>query len=231
MGKRGPKCKIEEHPQRDLIDKAIIEGETQQAIGKRFGVQQSAVSKYVWNQFAAHKAKADLQREVSHGEFVLRHMMRMLETLEKMRQSLVEYLSDPDDPSRFYLGPRATEIEVVYDAPRANEAGVYRERTKLQTLLEEVRDGHPEFEMVEINVKTADARKLMLDVVNSTARQLQLWIDTEVASSHVKTEEAVRAILDEFIPILLEEADEKPELRPTVTRLLRKVKGRLLGPG
>lgn len=231
MGKRGPKCKIEEHPQRDLIDKAIIERRTQKSISEEFGVSQPSISQYIWKHFAEHKARADLERDVSHGEFVLRHMMRMLDTLEKMRQSLIEYLQDPEDPSKFWMGPRANEIEVVYDAPRKNDAGVFRERTKLSTLLEEIRDMHPEYELVEINVKTSDARKLMLDVVNSTARQLQLWIDTEVASSHVKTEEAVREILDEFLPILLEEADEQPELRPTVTKLLRRVKKRLLGPG
>jgi hypothetical protein len=227
--KRGPANQIEVHPERAEIDKAIVEGVTQKEISRRFGVPQPVISRYVWNSFARTKVQADIARDVSHGNMVLAHMMRMLETLEKMRQSLMEYLQDPNDPSKFWVGPRATEIDVVYDAPRANEAGVYRERTKLSTLLEEIRDAHPEFEMVEVNVKTADARKLLLDVVNSTAKQLQLWIDTELAASQVKNDEAVRSILDELVPLLLEEADDKPELKPHVTRLLRKVKKRLIG--
>ena len=219
---------IEHHPQKQLIDEAICSGEKQKIIAARFGITPAAITRYIQNAFARDKVRADQERQVSSGTFILANMMKMLDTLEKMREALVEQLQDPDDPSKFNLSPRADEIEVTYDTIRTIDDKVMRQKDTLQNLLEQVRAGTPH-EIVSINIKTMDLRKLLLDTVDGVAKQMQLWLNTELAASSVRTDEAIRTILNEFIPLLLEEAENRPELKKHVARVLRSLKTRLLG--
>lgn len=221
-----------DHPRHDEIDQDLISGMSGSKVAKKYGVSHAVVTRYTRWRLAEAVAEANRKRRQDHGETVLTYMQRMLDTLEKMRSSLVEYLTDPDDDTKFYVGPRAEEIEVVYDAPRRNNAGVYREKRKLSTLLEELRDAHPEYEFVEVNIKTTDARKLLLDTVNATTRQLELWVNAEHRAQEVAVNDAVRGLMERLLPLLAQASEKNPEMRAHVAELVRSVRANIvLGTG
>jgi hypothetical protein len=220
---------IVNHPKRKEIDAAIVAGKSQKSIADEFGFTQVVVWRYIRGEFARHAQVADMARQVSAGTFIVDTMLRMLDTVEKMRLALVDDLTDPEDPEKFDLSPRANEIKVIYyemKEENGKERKVKR-RELLKDILQEMRDSGRDVEKVIIN--TTDIRKLLLDTVDTATRQLKLWVDTEVAASQVKTDQAVREILDEFIPLLIEESDRRPEVKEHVTRTLRALKKRLTG--
>lgn len=94
------------------------------------------------------------------SEELVQKIYKQLEKIEVMINSCDDYLRDPDNPSMYYMGPRATDLMVVYY--EINERGTKSTRPKkapLQTLLDRLDGNNIIVDFIE--TKYADPRDLL----------------------------------------------------------------------
>jgi hypothetical protein len=127
----------------------------------KFGVSMSSVRRHRIDhlpKYLAHSAKA---RELVDKEKILGEIEDMVHDVRMLFDSCREYLLDPNDPTRFHLGPRAEEVDVVYLVEQEGANGrikTHRETALLSELLQKA--GVP---AVLTRWHTADPRRLILE--------------------------------------------------------------------
>jgi hypothetical protein len=94
--------------------------------------------------------------------------------VQKMYDACNEWLQDPDDHSKYNLDPRAYEHDVIYNWVLTNQEGNetrIRKKASLQELLERaMRDDE---EIIKVESKISDPRKLILETAQTLNKQLE----------------------------------------------------------
>lgn len=107
------------HPQRQAIDRLIVGQEPYRNIAKRYQLSLSAL----WRHGAEHLLRMitdGWQRERhENGQELADELRGCMDTIMKLMRACDEWLTDPDDPTRYDLSPRAHEVMVQYEAPTA----------------------------------------------------------------------------------------------------------------
>jgi hypothetical protein len=173
--KGSTRCKVCNHPERHHIDR-LIAGQkyADRLIAVKFHLSMSSVRRHRIDhlpKYLAHSAKA---RELVDKEKILGEIEDMVHDVRMLFDACHEYLLDPEDPSRYFLGPRAHEIEVVYlervvTNPEKGKERVFKRRAQLDELL--ARTG---VEVDHSKYSIADPRKLILEA----AERLEHIIET-----------------------------------------------------
>ncbi len=163
---------IDQHPQRAEIIRAISAGsDSLRTIAKRFNLTQSSVQRFSAGRLP-QAAAAKLAKEEGQGlrdaEALLGETERVVKLLEKMLSSLDEFLSDPEDPTRYTVIPRDSELEIIYtdtyqpptktDEEKPPAPVKVRRKERLSTLLAR-RGPAPPFTVLH---KGEDPRRLLL---------------------------------------------------------------------
>ncbi len=108
---------------------------------------------------------ADVAKVASAGR-TLAQLDRCLERVNRLFDACDDWLRDPEDPSRYDLGPRAGDVKVIYE--EIDEQGKRAPRkAALSELLARVAGIAPGIRLVE--TKHADPRELLLQ----TSRRLE----------------------------------------------------------
>ena len=203
----GRKCTVCTHPDREAIEKAIVGGnETIRDIARRHGLDKSAVARHKAKHLAAAVARGKELAVEAHERLVGRIAARVAEqreiedarqvnvfvglgrlfsVLTKMLDACDRFLSDPNDPSRYDLNPRAHELEVTYlvcVAVREDGSEVVATRKALLSELmghfdEKVPDARG---FLNVKWKMADPRRLVLESVHRI-EGLQRWLGEALA--------------------------------------------------
>lgn len=175
-----PRCSICTNPQRAEIDKALVAGESLRDIAGRFGTSRTTLGRHKNDHLGEQIERAERQHAVIvNNEVAKRETKRDAESLDvmgelrniftkmnKMLDACDVWLSDPDDPSVYSLGPRAHEVWITYEVvigqgPSGNDI-VKRKKATLQSLVDRVEEkGIGEVTLAEH--KAADPRKLILE--------------------------------------------------------------------
>jgi hypothetical protein len=165
--KPGPVCTVCSHPQRGAIDRALVEGQSAPQIAAKYReISDDAVRRHAESHIPPALAKAAADSEGRTAAATLEQLDRCIQRINLLFDACHEWLTDPDDPSRYYIGPRSEDLQVVYTAQDA-EGKPVRRKARLSELLNRVAGVAPEVRLVE--TKHADPRELVLD----TARRLE----------------------------------------------------------
>jgi transposase len=169
---RGRKYTVDTHPDRDKIIKAIISGERSlRNIAEQFGVSIACISGYLKGKLA-NQAAAVLSKEGDrHGRNLLDRIETIMVRMQKLYDACDEYLTDPENPERYDLGPKAWEIDIVYQASNKKTGKLYKKSASLQELLNRL---ETKTEALEIRFKHSDPRKLIIDTASVLSKQLEL---------------------------------------------------------
>lgn len=170
MGKKPPPNRVENHPKIEDINRDIIKGTCYREIGKKYGFSKSVVTQYVRRSLSKEVMKAEYERELRSGESVLDEINSNMRYLRKMLRACDAYLQDPDNPEKYYLGPRSEEIDVSY-LDLSDEEHPIRRKKKLQELLDEASSGK---EILSVDYKYKDPRQLLLNTTDSINKQTEL---------------------------------------------------------
>ncbi|MCF7949496.1 MAG: hypothetical protein K9M94_12980 [Spirochaetia bacterium] len=167
----GRKWTVEQHPKRDEIEKALIEGKSQRSISGQYGVPKTSIQRYVNHRFVDLAADAIRERQLDRGEAIIDRIHNIIKQLEKLINATDEWLTDPEDDTKYNLFPRADEVEIIYYTYNA-DGKPQRNKKKLQRLIEDIEGSGKNVD--QLQWKNADIRQLLPRVADSLHKQLDL---------------------------------------------------------
>jgi hypothetical protein len=112
-------CTICGHPERQAIDKALVTKQPYRHIAPRFAVSTRALQRHAAEHLLATIVDAWQAERHRNGLELADELRAWMDTLTKLLRACDDWLTDPDDTTRYDLSPRAHEIMVVYEAPVA----------------------------------------------------------------------------------------------------------------
>ena len=206
---------LDTHPKRKQIINAIIRGEkSQREIAKQYGVNRSTLTNYVRDNLAERAAKAAIERDLNNGEEILKEIDRVMERAQKMLDACDEYLTDPNDPKKYYLGPRADEVEIVYEytVQSGDKEIVKKERDTLKNMLDRLKGK----DVVGVKYKYSDPRDLLLKAAHALYKPLELMARIQVNIYN-------NPQFIQLQQIILKATEGHPEVREAIVKELNKI--------
>jgi hypothetical protein len=170
--KPGPRCSVCAHPSRAAIDQALVEGISAPKVAARYRrLSDDAIRRHAAAHVPAALAAAAADGYGQRAGETLAQLNRCLERVNLLFDACDRWLRDPDDPTRYDIGPRAEDLHVTYVEPDGDGKPV-RKKAKLSELLARLDGIAPEIRMVE--TKHADPRELVLHTAKRLEAQTEL---------------------------------------------------------
>ena len=165
------KSEITHHPHRAEIERDLINSVSYRNIAKRYGVSLAAIHRYVHGRFRDMVGEQVAKREQAHGEWIIGEVDKIMSRTNKMYDACDEFLTDPDNPEKYWLGPRAGEIEVAFWYRDDKKRTVVKERLDVVWRRIEQDQG---VVIVDMDYKRKDPRELLLRTAQTNKQLLEL---------------------------------------------------------
>ncbi len=160
IAKPGPTCGVCTHAKRSEIERRIVAGESAPRIAANYReISDDAIRRHAEKHLPALLLKAAEAKEAMSADRAIDQLERCLERVNLLFDACDRWLRDPDDSSRYEIGPRAEDVKVTYVEQKGDEKPVRRKR-RLSELLEKVAGVAPDVRLVE--TRHADPRELVL---------------------------------------------------------------------
>lgn len=185
----GRPCTVCEHLQLEAINRALVDlsGNPNRfrLLATKYELGPKSLERHLKGHMTPGLQKAvakhaELVEETTHLD-VLARLGRLVVKAETMLEAADAWLRDPEDPSRYALGPREHEVFVIWerqvDGPRGGLV-TERKRERLSEILKRCAEKSPTAPTLEevtvVETKFADPRKLLLDSVSTLKPVLEL---------------------------------------------------------
>jgi hypothetical protein len=200
---------IDNHPKKQEIIEALTANiESLGKISQRYGVGVSVLSKYRSHKLVPHVEKKEKREEVERAEYIYDTIGEIMGKLKKMLAACDEYLADPVNGQKYYLGPHDSDLRVVYDY--VSNGRRVQKSEELRSLIGRM---EPELDInvIQVNYKYADPRRLILHTADSVNKQLDLLarLQGQIRTVNVTINNPVLVQIRE---ILLDVVKEYPEI-------------------
>jgi len=162
----GRECSICSHPEVNAINEALVlDGASYRNLSERFGVSLGAINRHTEHiRELMRKASRDL--EIATADQLQDAIRRYTVFADKLLDACDRWLTDPDNPDQYDLGPRAEEVKVTYQTK-----GGARRKANLSDLLARIEEGTGTT-AVTVETKHADPRTLLLRAVGELRDQI-----------------------------------------------------------
>ena len=165
---------MDDHPQREQIIKDILAQKTYNEIKKKYGLNNVNVIKtFVANRLVYPAAKASKRDQDGSREYLMGKLDEIQEYLTKLINACDEWLTDPNDKDKYFLGDRADELSVVWLEEQAN-GKIAKKRDNLQHLLDIALNTERGKALQYVQTGRTDTRKLMLESLRVAQQQVEL---------------------------------------------------------
>lgn len=152
--------KVEAHPKKDQIIAALLKATPAKQISAKYKISTASLYRYRADKLT-EKLAEELKKTDEHDQnYIISQFDKLIARSWKYADAVDEELKDPDDPDKYFLGPQAGDIEVVYFTKTGK-----RKKANLQTLLRRAEKG--EDVVTAAAYKIADPR--MLHIRNQEA--------------------------------------------------------------
>ena len=170
-------CTVCQHPERQAIDKALISATTPyRHIAARWQITTQALQRHKADHLLATIWEAWQRERADNGAELADELRGWMDRLTKLLNACDEWLTDPDDPTRYDLNPRSHEVWVHYEI--VDNSGrrpiVKRRKATLSALLARVDGAEVAGEVTLVEHKSADPRKLIIDASKALEGHLRL---------------------------------------------------------
>ncbi len=163
-------CSACDHAQLDAVNHALVDSASDpkrfRILSARFGLSPQALRRHADAHLTAGLARATVRHaelvEETRDMDVLAALGRLVAKAERLLSATDEWLTDPNDPSRYTLAPRTEEYLVVVEETVGDRS--VRRTERLNDLLRAVEKGTG-LTVAKAEAKTADPRKLHLDAI------------------------------------------------------------------
>lgn len=158
-------CRVCSHPKRQEIDLALVAGELSfRNIAERFTLSLGSLTRHKADHLPGKLARAKDAKEQREATDIMAELQGCFIRVNKLFDACDAWLSDPNDPERYDLGPRAEELDVTFTETVIDRNGnprTIRKKQPLSRLLAEVK-GESTRDFILIETKHADPRDLLL---------------------------------------------------------------------
>lgn len=169
-------CTICSHPDRSAIERDLVSGVSYRTVARRYGVSPSSLVRHKREHLVALAGAVQdptaRAATVSQAEDLLARLADSLDEVTRLFDACKDWLTDPDDPTRYDLSPRAEELTVVYTTPGPNGRRLRHKATLACLLAVAVERQGDDAEFVRLTGRQADPRELIL----KTARRLEVQV-------------------------------------------------------
>jgi len=171
-------CTVCAHQERRAIDKALVAAQDPyRDIARQYGLSKDALLRHKADHLLAEIVAAWQAERHGNGLELAGELRGWMETIGKLLRACDEWLTDPEDPTRYDLNPRAHEIMVHYEATERGPGGrpiIVRRKAPLSDRLPRVEDRHEGLSVTMVESKIADPRKLILATTKTLESHLRL---------------------------------------------------------
>jgi len=170
-------CTVCAHAARQEIDKAIVAQQGYRRIASQYGLVETSVRRHTADHLLPELLTAWQAERAQNGQELADELRRWMGFITKLLEACDRWLTDPDDTTRYDLGPRAHEIMVHYEVTERGPGGrpiVARRKARLSDLLPRVQAVHEGLSVTLIEHKAADPRKLIIDATARLEGHLRL---------------------------------------------------------
>ena len=150
--------------------KATISRKIAQAHKIATKVERRAERKAFKREVSEVQAEQNLRAEAEGGDGLIKIVEQTMQRIQKLFDACDDYLSDPDDPQRYTLAPRAEEIIVTIEEERSGRTTY--EKMTLQEAID--RTG---LNITQARNSSNDPRNLLLNAAKSLQGQMSLLVD------------------------------------------------------
>lgn len=207
---------VNKHPKKKSIVRALINQEPYTKIANDYGLTESAVKRYAYRQLRKDAANA-LANGNYDGAALLERIEETIVYVQKMYDACNEWLEDVDDPSKYNLDPRAHEHLVTYNEVTDDGDGKVtriRKKANLQELLD--RSMRYDEEIIKVESKISDPRKLILETAQTLNKQLDslakiAGLVQEVTNVDINITQN-NTIITNIVKVIEKETGDQPEL-------------------
>ena len=215
---------VDQHKNKKQIINALIRGDTYRKISEKYDISQAALCRYMKKTLMERAAKAEYQRELKDGETILKAFERIIWDLQKMLDACKEYLQDPEDPNKYYLGPQAQEITVGYWTFDEDKKRGPVVKEKLDVLLDEIRESGRV--VTSVQYKHADPRNLLIQAADAIGKQLKTVSEIYglIKSVNVNITQIEQWV--EIKTVILQATEKYPEVRKKIADGLTRLTGK-----
>jgi hypothetical protein len=157
-------CTICTHQDGHQINLALVRGQlSNRRIAAQFKVAETSLRRHKDDHLPDILKRGFEAQQTEQALDVTRELARCISVTNRMLDACEEWLSDPDEPDRYTLAPRADEIDIVFEVPNG-DGKLHRKRESLNIILRRIEQNSP-CTIHSWESKRADPRKLLLDSV------------------------------------------------------------------
>ncbi len=171
-------CTVCSHPERARIDKALVAVQNPyRDIARQYGLSKDALLRHKADHLLEEIVAAWQAERQANALELASELRGWMDTIGKLLRACDEWLTDPDDPTRYDLNPRAHELLVHHEVTERGPDGrpvVVRRKARLSDLLPRVQALHEGLTVTLIEHKAADPRKLILTTTKTLESHLRL---------------------------------------------------------
>lgn len=228
------KFAVETHPKRKQIDKELIEGHTINSVSNKYGISYKAVRGYRDKVLYPKVLEATQQRaevtksvaieterkNITDAAELFNIIITAVNRMRKISDACDEYLQDPDDVTKYFLGPHDYEINVV--GYRKDKDGKrYKVKESLGDILAKLKQNG--YEVTKLSSFQADPRIMLVKASETLSRQMDTMVNAWKAIEDQRTNFSKAPEWKELTTVLEEILGRHPEERQIIADRLRSI--------
>lgn len=186
MSAKKGQCKICDSKSVSTINKMLLNGDTIAKIHHLFPFARGTITKHRDTCMAGMLQKINDKKEII-GDSLVKQVEADIVLVHKLVRACDEWLTDPDDPSKYFLGPRGQEIDITYQEtdPETGRLDKMMKKASLQEMIHAIEAGG--FVIRNITTKQADPRELLLKAIGKLEGIVKMILETtqnEIENKH-----------------------------------------------
>ncbi len=209
---------VELHPKRKQIEKALAEDVPIRALSEKYKISRQALEAYKRNRLPKQIIKSVERRNITDANELFTIILKAVQRMEKLSDSCDDYLQDPERPDMYYLGPQASEIDVVYIETRTMKNGRQvqsKRKSTLQQLIAKMESGDKQ--VLDIKYRATDPRALLVQSSDSLTKQMATLVEAYRAIDQGKSSFLGTPAWNAVVKVIQDATKEYPEVRRLIS--------------
>ncbi len=211
---------VEMHPKKKQIERDLAEGVQISYMSKKYGISRQALEGYRRSRLPGKLIKAVEHQDITDAQSLFQVILKACQRMEKLSDACDEYLQDPDDVTKYFLGEHEQEIQVIGE--RTDDNGRrYKVKKPLSVIIRELEGKGYQIEKLKSN--TTDPRMLLVRTSEALTKQMETLVNAWKSVDQGQSSFIGTPAWQEVVNIILRSTENFPEARRAISDGLSKI--------